>query len=141
MIERNDYPDLDPDGLGDLHSIERIPSMRNIAPNISWGDDYKSWPIEKRLRFAERLASTMNHAADELQKDRARIIELAEAKELSLTAANEELSRLRTVVNGELGEANAREQRLAAELIKAQKEAKAHKREVERLQEMYGPLD
>ena len=39
---------------------------------IKWGDKFQEWPIEKRLNYAKSLASAMNEAADEMQKDRDR---------------------------------------------------------------------
>jgi len=135
------YPDLEADGLGELKKIQRLPSMRKVAPNITWGEDYLAWPLERRLRYAERLASTMNHAADELQKDRNRVIDAALHQEAQLTAAKEEISRLQVVMNQELAACNAREQTLATELVNTKQELKAAKKELERLQETYGPLD
>ena len=56
----NHYPDLDPDGLGDLKSIKRIPGMAKRAPKIAWDKKYLGWSIRERLKFAEALASSMN---------------------------------------------------------------------------------
>ena len=39
---------------------------------IKWGDKFKEWPIEKQLDYSKQLASAMNEAADEMQKDRDR---------------------------------------------------------------------
>ena len=39
---------------------------------IQWGDKFKEWPIEKQADYAKKLASAMNEAADEMQKDRDR---------------------------------------------------------------------
>lgn len=42
---------------------------------IKWGEDFKEWPEAKQLNYAKQLASAMNQAADEMQKDRDRLIE------------------------------------------------------------------
>ena len=39
---------------------------------IAWGEDFLAWPIEKQVDYAKKLASAMNEAAAEMQKDRDR---------------------------------------------------------------------
>ena len=39
---------------------------------IVWGDKFNEWSVEKQLDYAKKLASAMNEAADEMQKDRDR---------------------------------------------------------------------
>lgn len=39
---------------------------------IKWGDKFQEWPVERQLKYAKSLASAMNEAADEMQKDRDR---------------------------------------------------------------------
>lgn len=43
--------------------------------SLAWGDDYKEWPIEKRLEYAEALAAAMNDAADRIQQERDKLLE------------------------------------------------------------------
>lgn len=48
---------------------------------IAWGKEYKSWPVEKRLEYAEALASAMNEACDVIQQERDKALqELLKAK-------------------------------------------------------------
>lgn len=39
---------------------------------IVWGDKFSEWSVAKQLDYAKKLASAMNEAADEMQKDRDR---------------------------------------------------------------------
>lgn len=92
MADDNKYPDLLPNTLGLLKSIERLPQMEcddkrgRKKMRIHWGEDYMSWPLERRLAFAEDLASSMNNAADVLQQERNKLVELANRQEENLKA-------------------------------------------------------
>lgn len=43
---------------------------------IKWGDDFNAWPMDKQLDYAKALASAMNEAADKMQEDRDRVLNL-----------------------------------------------------------------
>ena len=40
------------------------------APKLKWGDEFKNWDVDRKLLWLTRFAESMNHAADELQKNR-----------------------------------------------------------------------
>jgi len=42
---------------------------------IAWGQDYQKWDVEKRLEYAESLASALNDACDLIQKERNNLAE------------------------------------------------------------------
>lgn len=83
---------------------------------IKWGDEFKEWSTEKQINYAKQLASAMNEAADEMQKDRDRQIDaknLAEAQRdeayaardiaktslvQNITESNAEIHELQTLV-------------------------------------------
>ena len=126
------YPNSEPDTLGELKQIERLPGMKAVAPNISWGQEYQSWPLERRLHYAERLASTMNHAADVLQQSRAQITLIAQQQQEMLQAANQKLEAQGRLLQEEMVRADARYQEIAQQLVSAQAEVKRLTQELKR---------
>jgi hypothetical protein len=119
------YPDSPPDTLGDLKSIKRIPGMAVVPKSIQWGDDYQSWPVEKRLRYAERLAATMNNAADVLQKDRNLLNEQIKEKEALLKQAAAVGASTHEMMSGQLARDNAEKQELMTRVVELTAENKA----------------
>ncbi len=117
MKEDSKYPDLEPDGLGDLKEIKRLPQMKSPAPQIRWGEEYKSWPVERRLSYAERLASSMNHAADLLQTERNKLLEVVKRQEEQLKQATEKYVEQGQVMHRELGAQDAEKQQLYAQIV------------------------
>jgi len=122
------YPDSPPATLGDLKSIKRHPQMKIVAPTIKWGKDYKKWPIEKRLRYAERLASTMNHAADVLQTER-------NEQNVTIATLEKQLAQQETagtttheMMRGQLGRDNEEKQKLGLQIVELTKANKKLRR-------------
>jgi hypothetical protein len=125
MSEDNKYPNLNPpEGpMGDLKEIKHLPGMNN-AHQISWGDEYKSWPIERRLEYAEKLASSMNHAADILQKERDELIKVAVAAEAKLKSNIKSYVSQGELMHKELGAADAEKQVLYQEIVSLKSQVK-----------------
>lgn len=112
------YPDAEPSTLGD----PLVKSMRRMGggpvPQILWGDEYKSWPMDRRLSYAEKLASSMNHAADLLQVERDRLVELLRRKDDQMKGLFVKLERQGELIQKELEKANAEKQELYSEIGK-----------------------
>ena len=123
------YPDLEPDGLGDLKSITRISGMKTSAPHIEWGGEYLGWDIKKRLSFAERLASSMNHAADILQIERNKLLEVCTAQEELIKDHVRKYVSQGELMHKELQGANAEQQKLYTTIVDIQKELKKSKQQ------------
>jgi Skp family chaperone for outer membrane proteins len=121
-----DYPDLEPDGLGDLKSIKRVNGMAAAAnvPQISWGPDYMSWPLKRRLRFAERLASSMNHAADLLQKERNALLDIKAKLERQLKHSEKKYLEQGELFHSEVTRAGEREQAALRDLVETKRSLK-----------------
>ena len=132
----NKYPDLDPDGLGDLKEIKRISGMKKVAPKISWGKQYRSWPIEKRLDFAERLASAMNHAADVLQTERHGLIEVCAKQEEQIKEKTRQHDDLHRSMVKQLTEFNTERQKLNQIIVELDMSARETNRELKRLKKL-----
>lgn len=131
MGDPNDYPDCEPDGLGDLKSIKHTSGMRSPAPQIAWGDEYRGWPAEKRLSYAERLASAMNHAADVLQTERSQLLERLMAQEKRIESLEKMIASHGEVVNRELSAQDAEKQQLYAQIVDLDRALKEAKREMQ----------
>ncbi len=88
--------------------------IKDRPPKIKWGMLYMDSPLEKRLAFAEKLASSMNHAAWLIQNERNELGQLCEKKEKqlesmkkSLVQNNEMIQKHITDHNAEIQEYNA----------------------------------
>lgn len=125
-LEDNKYPNLDPPkaGMGDLKSIAKLPKPVRLPPQIAWGEEYKSWPIEKRLDYAEKLASSMNHAADLLQEERNRLLEIATQQEIKLKAYAKSHLEQGNLVQRELAAADVEKQQLYQEIVQLKAQVK-----------------
>ncbi len=126
----NHYPDIQPDGLGDLKDIQRLPAMAKNQPRIAWGVEYQAWPIEKRLHYAERLAASMNNAADVMQKERNELLELCKRQEAQLKDNSVQYHELGDLMNRELAKMDAEKQGIYVDLVKLTKEIKEAKHEL-----------
>lgn len=130
------YEDLDaPDGgMGDLKEIKRIKGMSKHAPPISWGEEYRGWPIEQRLEYAEKLASAMNHAASVLQDERNKLIEVVKKQEEQLKHnANAYLSQ-GNLMHKELGSADVEKQQLYQEIVNLKQKTRVLAKRVKELE-------
>ena len=124
MADDTHYPDLKPDGLGEV-DIQLLPELNKKAPKITWGDAYLAWPVEKRLEFAEKLASTMNHAADMLQKERNALIDIAKKQELLIADHVRKYDAQSEMIQLQMVRANEEKQELYVQLDDTMKEKKA----------------
>ena len=77
------------DGISLEEALEVV-EFEGRPPMISLGLDFKDQPAEDRARYLHALASTMNHAADLLQKERNALLEVVEQhKTLAKNAENQ----------------------------------------------------
>lgn len=52
-----------------------LPPAPAQAPQIDWGEDFKAWDMEQQNRYLKRLCSALNHATDNIQKERNKALE------------------------------------------------------------------
>ncbi len=123
MGEETNYPDSPPDTLGDLKDIKRLPGMNNRS-KIKWGDEYRSWPIEKRLDYAERLAASMNNAASVLQDERNNLLEVARSQEKQLEQAKVTAHQSTQIMHQQIAQTAAEKQQLYNQIVQLQSELK-----------------
>jgi hypothetical protein len=134
-IEGTHYPNIEPDGLGDLKRIKRLPGMRSKAPPIKWGADYQKLSLRRRLRYAENIASAMNHAADVIQTERQGLIEVARQQEKQIKQLAAELKNQGEIINSELTRANEEKQELLKKIVEQKHELLRLERLVKQLED------
>ena len=132
----NKYKDLIagdvPEGF---KKLEPVRGRRIIAPKIKWGDEYKSWSMKDQLSYAERVASSMNEAADLLQKERNELAKLLTEKEHKLVSSIKEINDLKRVVEQQITTSNEEKQELFVHIVKLQKTIKKQKLYIEKLEQ------
>lgn len=134
--EREFYPNYPPDTLGDeaMKDIERLPAMQSRAPDIRWGGEFESWGLRRQRDFAMRLASSMNHAADMLQQERNKLLELCKKQERLLESAQDGYRNQGQLMNNELGKANAEKQELYKQIVNLQAALKEKQKRIKVLE-------
>jgi len=96
---------------------------------ISWGKDYKSWTTDKKLEFAEALASAMNEAAEVMQNERNIALEEAVRLQKQLETSQEGADIIRNTNIKAITDFNS-EKQLMAKRIK-DLESQVRKLEIE----------
>lgn len=138
------YPDIPPLPFGNMKEIKRLPQMRRIAPKIRWGDIYRGkefdldkkrfWDDRDRLKFAERLASSMNHAADVLQTERNKLLEVLAHQEKQLKENAKAYAGQGDLMHAELGNADAEKQKLYRQIVALTKQVKEQAKRIKKLE-------
>lgn len=138
------YPDIPPLPFGNMKEIKRLPQMRRIAPKIRWGDMYRGkefdgdkgrfWNDRDRLRFAERLACSMNHAADVLQTERNNLLEIMVHQEKQLKENAKAYVGQGDLMHAELGSADAEKQKLYRQIVALTKQVKGQAKRIKELE-------
>jgi len=88
------------------------------APRIKWGDKYKSWSPERRLKYVEDLAASMNNAAAIIQEERNELGRLCEMKEKQLIKISAELTRNNEMILAEVTKMNEYKQSTNLEIAR-----------------------
>jgi len=122
MSEEKHYPNYPPDTLGDgaMKKIEHLPGMQSRAPEIRWGGDFESWDDTRKLKFAMRLASSMNHAADVMQQERNKLLVLCKQQAAQIERHQDAYRAQGQLMNTELGQANVEKQELYKQIVQLQ---------------------
>lgn len=116
-----------------LQELKRVKNMPRAAPNIKWGEDYKKWPLRQRLRYAERLAATMNYAADLLQQERNKLLDLAKRQEAMMKQFQKRLEQADQMLQGRLTDDNEERQEILEDLVFLKSQVKQLARQVRSL--------
>lgn len=93
---------------------------------ISWGDEFKAWPVEKQIDYAKKLASAMNEAAREMQKDRDRHYEARVLAEKQREEAEQAAQISKNTMVQSVMDANTKTRELENEVLKLLTRLKAY---------------
>ncbi len=80
------------------------------APKIAWGDGYNMMTDAKKIKYLEKLASTMNHAAYLVQSERDDLIKLYDEKELKIRTMSESLDANNNMIQQQITKMNEQKQ-------------------------------
>jgi len=130
------YPDLGPPE-GEMEGMKKIirhPRMQQRAPKINWGSTYNAWEVKKRLRYAEELANSMNHAADILQQERNKLLKICQAQENQLKQYGEKYEAQGGLMSRELADADKEKQELYQQIVDLGKQIKQRDRTIAKLE-------
>ena len=118
--------------MTDPVQIRREPGMKRSAPKIAWGDEYKGWSVRQRLRYAERLAESLNHALDVTQKDRDRLSEVCRRQEAQIEHAQQTYLRQGDVMHQQVTRDGEEKQELYRQIVDLQGELREVRRRLKR---------
>jgi len=95
------------------------PHLTNTkGPKIKWGDKYKSWSPERKLKYVEDLAASMNNAAAMIQEERNALGRLCEMKEKQLTEMSRQLAQNNELIQTEVTKMNEYKQNTNKEMAR-----------------------
>lgn len=142
------YPDLSPLPFGGMKEIKRLPQMQRHAPKIKWGDVYlglefdkekgRRWNDKDRLKYAEALASSMNHAADILQQERNKLFGVVEHLETQIKENVKAYVGQGDLMHKELGNADVEKQELYQLIVDLKQKVKAQAKRIRELEAKNG---
>ena len=92
-------------GMGFAKLDPRVVETR--PPKIAWGVTYEGWDKDKKIEYLEAFSSSMNHAADLLQKEAKELRELCTLKEERVVKLNEAMIANNEMLQGEITRMNA----------------------------------
>ncbi len=81
------------------------------APKIAWGDGYNMMTDAKKIKYLEKLASTMNHAAYLVQSERDDLVKLYDEKELKVRSLSESLNANNDMIQQQITKMNEEKQK------------------------------
>ena len=104
------------------------------VPAIRWGEEFESWDSGKQLAYAKNLASSMNQAADIMQKERNIAVEAGRRMKELLEAAQEDLDIQRKIVLNDLTANNAEKQELFKRIQELERLSREKSKVIDQLQ-------
>ena len=128
MTKKWDIDDLMDAGFERLDSTK----MENRPPRIKWGRIYKEkMSPQQKIEYLERLASTMNHAAALIQKERNVLGILCEKKEAQLMVMKKTVDQNGDMLQQQITRLNADRQHFIDEITKLRTEIRTLKKKAD----------
>lgn len=116
----------------DLAPIKK-PSNFHKAPPIKWGEAFDKMSEEQQINYLKQLASSMNHAADLLQKERNELAQRLNVEQQKNENAQKAVDIQKRVSADNITQSNQQIQELAQQLVDAQQQNRELAREVKNL--------
>jgi hypothetical protein len=101
-----------------------LPLAPAQAPQIDWGEDFLNWDFDKQNRYLKRLCSALNHATDNIQKERNDALDKLHEMQANLENADNNVSVQKDIVIRAITSHNAEKQELIKRLQELEKEVK-----------------
>lgn len=98
--------------------------LEQRPPRVKWGQLYRDMGTDAKIRYLERVASAMNHAAATIQDERNKLGELCEKKEAQLSALSKAVAQNNDMLQSEVTRMNADRQAMLAEIARLRRELK-----------------
>ena len=83
----DDYPDINEGG-----GVVRLKKKGQKTPRIKWGRKYLEWSDVRKVVYLEKLASSLNWAAGQIEKERDELIRIAKGQEQQIVQLQERLA-------------------------------------------------
>jgi len=93
-----------------------LPEAPAQAPQIDWGEDFKAWDIKQQNRYLKRLCSALNHATDNIQKERNIALEECHRMDECVENADEAVKIQKAIVLKAITDFNQQKQELIIRL-------------------------
>jgi hypothetical protein len=101
-----------------------LPLAPAQAHQIDWGEDFLNWDFDKQNRYLKRLCSALNHATDNIQKERNDALDKLHEMQANLENADNNVSVQKDIVIRAITSHNAEKQELIKRLQELEKEVK-----------------
>jgi septal ring factor EnvC (AmiA/AmiB activator) len=92
--------------------------IKQHPPMIQFGDLYGKMSLRERVRYCERLASTMNDAAAKMQDERNELLEICQKQEAQLKAGGIAMTANQSMIQSQILQHNEENQENQAEIAR-----------------------
>lgn len=109
-MKTKDYPDL-------CEGFERgeLPKNQRVR-HIKWGGEFKDWPIDRQLKHAKDMASSINDALDKMQTERNELLLVCARQEQQIKRLLAERDQARAMLQTEMQKSNETAHQRVAEI-------------------------
>jgi len=117
--------------MGNENQILKFDNGR--IPKIRFGSEFEDWPDGRKITYLKELSSSMNHAADLLQKERNLLLEKVSRLEEQVKNADESLLIQKGIVITNITASNEERQSFIEKIRDLQGRAKKDAQTIEDL--------
>ena len=100
---------------------KKLPFKHGEAPQIKFGADFEALEDRQKIMYLKKFSSSMNHAADLIQKERNDLVQKLITSERQVHNANLNVEQIQKTMTGFITDSNLEKQELLAELTELRK--------------------